>query len=88
MKKYTIGLYEKAMPKTLNWRQMLECAKECGYDFVTYFRNAGKDNAAPPEKSLTRYDFRAVKKYEDWPSFAKETVWYGRRKGATLYSLT
>ena len=34
MKKYTIGLYEKAMPKSLNWRQMLECAKECGYDFV------------------------------------------------------
>ncbi|MBR2869532.1 MAG: radical SAM protein [Clostridia bacterium] len=60
---------------------------ECGYDFVTYFRNAGKDNAAPPEKSLTRYDFRAAKKYEDWPSFAKETVWYGRRKGATLYNI-
>jgi L-ribulose-5-phosphate 3-epimerase len=34
LKKYTIGLYEKAMPKSLNWRQMLECAKECGYDFV------------------------------------------------------
>ena len=34
MKKYTIGLYEKAMPKTMDWRQMLQCAKECGYDFV------------------------------------------------------
>lgn len=34
MKKYTIGLYEKAMPKTMNWREMLSCAKECGYDFV------------------------------------------------------
>lgn len=34
MKKYTIGLYEKAMPKTMDWRAMLECAKECGYDFV------------------------------------------------------
>ncbi len=34
MKKYAIGLYEKAMPKTLDWRAMLECAKECGYDFV------------------------------------------------------
>lgn len=34
MKKYAIGLYEKAMPKALDWRQMLECAKECGYDFV------------------------------------------------------
>lgn len=34
MKKYTIGLYEKAMPKAMDWRAMLECAKECGYDFV------------------------------------------------------
>ena len=34
MKPYAIGLYEKAMPKAMDWRQMLECAKECGYDFV------------------------------------------------------
>lgn len=34
MKTYAIGLYEKAMPKTMNWREMLTCAKECGYDFV------------------------------------------------------
>lgn len=34
MKKYSIGLYEKAMPKAMDWRAMLECARECGYDFV------------------------------------------------------
>lgn len=34
MKKYTIGLYEKAMPKIMSWKEMLQCAKECGYDFV------------------------------------------------------
>lgn len=34
MKAYTIGLYEKAMPKTMNWEEKLLCAKECGYDFV------------------------------------------------------
>ena len=34
MKKYAIGLYEKAMPGRMNWREKLECAKECGYDFV------------------------------------------------------
>ncbi|MCD8146591.1 MAG: L-ribulose-5-phosphate 3-epimerase [Clostridiales bacterium] len=34
MKPYAIGLYEKAMPKTMDWRAKLECAKECGYDFV------------------------------------------------------
>lgn len=34
MKKYAIGLYEKAMPKSLDWRALLQCANECGYDFV------------------------------------------------------
>ncbi len=34
MKPYAIGLYEKAMPKSMNWREMLRCARECGYDFV------------------------------------------------------
>ncbi len=34
MKKYAIGLYEKAMPKSMSWEEKLQCAKDCGYDFV------------------------------------------------------
>jgi len=34
MRKYSIGLYEKAMPDFLNWREKLEAAKKAGYDFV------------------------------------------------------
>ena len=34
MKTYSIGLYEKAMPGELSWKEKLLCAKECGYDFV------------------------------------------------------
>ncbi|MBQ1312434.1 MAG: L-ribulose-5-phosphate 3-epimerase [Blautia sp.] len=34
MKAYQIGLYEKAMPNSMNWEEKLVCAKECGYDFV------------------------------------------------------
>ena len=34
MKKYEIGLYEKAMPGELSWREKLLTAKELGYDFV------------------------------------------------------
>lgn len=34
MKAYTLGLYEKAMPKELSWREKLTAAKEAGYDFV------------------------------------------------------
>lgn len=34
MSAYTIGLYEKAMPKELSWKEKLQAAKEAGYDFV------------------------------------------------------
>ena len=34
MKPYAIGLYEKAMPPTMSWREKLAFAKEAGYDFV------------------------------------------------------
>lgn len=34
MKKYTIGLYEKAMPPQLSWREKLSFTQECGYDFL------------------------------------------------------
>ena len=34
MRAYTIGLYEKAMPGTLTWREKLEAAKAAGYDFL------------------------------------------------------
>lgn len=34
MNAYSIGLYEKAMPASLSWKEKLECAKACGYDFV------------------------------------------------------
>lgn len=60
---------------------------ECGYDFAAYFKNAGTEKSAPLQERKTDFLFKAAKKYEDWPSFAKETVWYGRRKGATLYSV-
>ena len=34
MKAYTLGLYEKAMPDTLSWKEKFLAAKEAGYDFV------------------------------------------------------
>lgn len=34
MKKYEIGLYEKATRNTLTWKEKLQCAKECGYDYL------------------------------------------------------
>lgn len=34
MKAYSLGLYEKAMPSDLSWREKLKTAKEAGYDYV------------------------------------------------------
>lgn len=34
MKAYALGLYEKAMPAALSWREKLQAAKEVGYDYV------------------------------------------------------
>lgn len=34
MRGYTIGLYEKAMPSTLNWEEKMIEAKRAGFDFI------------------------------------------------------
>jgi len=34
MRTNPLGIYEKALPAFLNWRQRLTLAKECGFDFV------------------------------------------------------
>lgn len=34
MKRYALGLYEKAMPSVLTWEEKLETAKDAGYDFL------------------------------------------------------
>lgn len=34
MQEYTLGLYEKSMPKELSWKDKLAAAKTAGYDFV------------------------------------------------------
>ena len=46
MKAYEIGLYEKAMRNSLNWREKLECAKECGYDYVEMTIDASEEKIA------------------------------------------
>ena len=34
MKKYSLGLYEKALPDTLTWKEKLLTAKETGFDYM------------------------------------------------------
>lgn len=34
LKRYELGLYEKAMPGDLTWREKMLCAKETGFDYI------------------------------------------------------
>ena len=56
-KSYTIGLYEKAMPNTLSWKEKLEAAKEAGYDFVEI-------SIDETDQKLARLDMSAEERLE------------------------
>ena len=69
-------------------RNCTKTDNECcfSYDFLEYFNLLQNGQAAELEKIATRYLFKAEKNYTDWKEFAKEIVWFGRRRGDTLYS--
>lgn len=55
------------------------------YDLHTYFSLLMQGKKTSPEKKETAYSFRQDKVYDSWHDFAKFTVWYGRRKGASTF---
>lgn len=57
MKQYQIGLYEKAMPAALSWREKLACAKRCGYDYVEI-------SIDETDERLARLDWTAAERQE------------------------
>ena len=56
-KSYTLGLYEKAMPGTLSWREKLEAAREAGFDFVEI-------SIDETDQKLARLDMSAEERLE------------------------
>lgn len=57
MRDYVLGLYEKAMPKELTWREKLLAAKEAGYDFVEI-------SIDETDEKLARLDMSAEERLE------------------------
>ena len=51
MCKYQLGLYEKAMPGTLNWVEKLQAAKEAGFDYVEMSIDETEAKLARPDMS-------------------------------------
>ncbi len=56
------------------------------YDFMSFFENLQKNIDCSLEKEKALYTFRTDKAYPDWKTFAKDIVWFGRKKGATIIS--
>lgn len=54
---------------------------EFQYDFATYFSKIFSGQYQGLEQGVFRYVSKIEKKYQDWPSFATEVVWYGRKGG-------
>ena len=56
------------------------------YDFLSFFDAVTKSNKAKLEKRDIRLKITPKIHYCEISDYAKETVWFGRRRGATLYS--
>ena len=65
MKKYEIGLYEKAMRNTLSWSETLGCAKECGYDYMEMCINA-------TDEKINRIFMNTAEKKKSWKPYFRQ----------------
>ncbi len=55
------------------------------YNFPYYFENIYERTAKPLKKEKTLFKIIPKNPYTDWEKYARETVWYGRRKEANIY---
>ena len=58
-KAYELGLYEKAMPGTLTWKERLEAAKAAGYDYVEISIDATEEKIEGRKSKSMRPEFRS-----------------------------
>lgn len=56
-KAYTLGLYEKAMPGTLSWKEKMLAAKKAGFDFIEI-------SIDETEEKLSRLDMSKEERFE------------------------
>ena len=57
---------------------------ESDYDFYSYFENIYEDSYKSLEKKKTVLSIELEKKIYDWATYAREIIWYGKRRSATL----
>lgn len=57
---------------------------ESDYDFYEYFENACTNNRQPLKKKKNLLKIELKKQIDEWDVYAKEIIWYGKRRSATL----
>lgn len=57
---------------------------ETDYDFYNYFENIYSNSYTPLEKKRNRLNIILEKQIDSWDVYAKEIIWYGKRRSATL----
>lgn len=55
------------------------------YDWYTYFEKIIDRDYAPLEKKYITIEIKPNRQFNDIADYAREIVWYGRRRGATVY---
>lgn len=55
-----------------------------GYDFYNYFQGIYDDEYQPLKKAQTKLTIELEKKIADWAEYAREIIWFGKRRSATL----
>ena len=57
---------------------------ETDYDFYNYFENIYDNNRQPLEKRKNRLTIELEKQVDEWDVYAREMIWFGKRRSATL----
>ncbi len=60
--------------------------KEFLFKFRDYFDAILSNTYSPLEKADVKYRFSTPFATDNWPDYAKEIIWYGRRNGRMMYS--
>ena len=73
--------YQKSI---LRLPQTTEITVATEYDFYNYFRNIYDDRYSELEKKKTTLSITLEKKIDTWADYAREIIWFGKRRSATL----
>lgn len=73
--------YQKSI---LRLPEMTELTIDTEYDFYKYFENIYDDCYKPLEKKRTSLEIKLEKQIDSWADYAREIIWFGKRRSATL----